>query len=556
MGRMNHTRYRAYPPVALENRSWPAAVIRRAPRWCSVDLRDGNQALPKPMGVAEKMEMFALLLAIGFTEIEVGFPAASAIEYAFVRRLIEEDRIPEGVTIQVLTPAREALIARTLEAIAGARDVIVHLYNSTSELQRRVVFGMSRDQVKSLAVGGARQIREHVDRVKPCGRVRFEYSPESFTGTELEYALEVCQAVREAWRPTRRDPVIFNLPATVESATPNVYADQVEWMRRKLGRRGDTVISVPTHNDRGTAVAAAELAMLAGAVRVEGTLFGNGERTGNACLVTLALNLFSQGIDPGLDFSRMKEVRRVYERVTGRRVPERHPYAGDLVFTAFSGSHQDAIHKGLKAQAASPDGRWEVPYLPIDPADVGAAYEEVVRINSQSGKGGVAHVMEREYGLHLPKAMHPEFSAVVQRLTEESGGEALPEELYWAFHGEYLAHPGPFVLRRFAASHKIARVTIACGERVEEIDTAYKGHDLLRPLAAAAEKLDGRGVSVMHSENHVVTGTFLCSGLHAAYVGIDLAPGRLCFGAAVAPQAERALAQALVSALNRRIAAA
>ncbi|MBI3770404.1 MAG: 2-isopropylmalate synthase [Deltaproteobacteria bacterium] len=433
-------KYRPFPAIDLPDRRWPSRTITHAPRWCSVDLRDGNQALVEPMSVARKRRMFDALVAMGFKEIEVGFPSASQPDFDFVRLLIEEDLVPDDVTIQVLTQARAPLVRRTFESIRGARRAIVHLYNSTSTLQRRVVFGLDKAGIVEIAVAGARLVRELADAM-PATDVRFEYSPESFTGTELPFAVEICEAVMDVWGPTRARPIILNLPATVEMATPNVYADQIEWFGRHVARRDALVLSVHPHNDRGTAVAAAELALMAGAERVEGTLFGNGERTGNVDVVTLALNLFSQGVDPELDVRDVDALVGVAEHCNRLPVHPRHPYAGTLVYTAFSGSHQDAIKKGLAARRANDDACWAVPYLPIDPADVGRSYEAVIRVNSQSGKGGVAYLLETDHGIRLPRAHQVEFAAVVQRLAEESGAELSSNEILRAFEAEYIA-PG------------------------------------------------------------------------------------------------------------------
>lgn len=435
-------RYRPFPPVQLPDRTWPNQTIDHAPIWCSVDLRDGNQALVEPMGVEEKLEMFRLLVKIGFKEIEVAFPSASEIEFEFVRTLIERDMIPDDVTIQVLTQAREHLIRRTFEAIRGAKRAIVHLYNSTSTLQRRVVFGMDEDGIAALAVAGAKLIRELADAM-PETEVQLEYSPESFTGTELPFSLRICSEVQAAWGPTREKPMIVNLPSTVEMGTPNVYADQIEWMHRHLPNRETIVLSVHTHNDRGTGVASSELAMMAGADRVEGTLFGYGERTGNVDLCTLALNMMSQGVDPKLDLSKLDEITEIVYRLTDNPIHPRHPYAGELVFTAFSGSHQDAINKGMQAVSAE---QWEVPYLTIDPRDVGRTFEAIIRVNSQSGKGGVAWVLRLEHGLELPKAMQPEFAQVVQRIAEQTQTEVKPDAIWAAFRAEYLERTAPFQL--------------------------------------------------------------------------------------------------------------
>lgn len=429
-------KYRPYPPVNLPARQWPSRTITKSPLWCSVDLRDGNQALADPMDGPRKRQIFDLLVEMGFKEIEVGFPAASETDFAFVRSLIEEDAIPDDVTIQILTQARESLIDRSFASLVGVRRAIVHLYNSTSELQRRVVFNLPRDGIKSIAVKGAEYMARLQDRL-PDSRLQFQYSPESFTGTELDFSLEVCEAVSDVWQPSHDRKVILNLPATVEMATPNIYADQIEWMDRHITRRDSTVLSVHPHNDRGTGIAAAELAVMAGADRVEGTLFGNGERTGNVDIVTLALNLFSQGVDPRLDFSDIDRVRRVAEDCTKLPVHPRHPYAGDLVFTAFSGSHQDAIKKGMTAMIGRNETLWEVPYLPIDPKDLGRSYEAIIRVNSQSGKGGIAYIMAADYGYDLPRGLQIDFAKVVQMIADRRGVEILSRDLHKTFVDTY-----------------------------------------------------------------------------------------------------------------------
>jgi 2-isopropylmalate synthase len=429
------TKYRSFPPIRLTDRTWPNRVIAKPPIWMSTDLRDGNQALFEPMNAERKMRMFRTLVNIGFKEIEVAFPSASDTDFSFVRTLIENDQIPADVTIEVLTQARDHLIERTMESLRGARRAIVHLYNATAPNFRRTVFGLEKDGVKEIAISSARLIRALAAK-QPETEWIFQYSPETFSGTELEFAKDVCDAVTEVWEARPEHKVIINLPATVELASPNIYADQIEWMHRNLARRDSIVLSVHPHNDRGTAVAAAELAVMAGADRVEGCLFGNGERTGNVDLVTLALNLYTQGIDPGLDFSNINEVSRTVEHCTQLPIHPRHPYVGDLVFTAFSGSHQDAIKKGLAAQ--SKDDIWEVPYLPIDPADVGRTYDSIIRVNSQSGKGGVAYLLETEYGLVMPRRLQVEFSAAVQRLTDMTGQEVTAADIWSLFREEYL----------------------------------------------------------------------------------------------------------------------
>jgi 2-isopropylmalate synthase len=439
-------KYRPYPTVPLKNRTWPDNIITKAPRWCSVDLRDGNQALRQPMNLEQKLEMFQLLVDVGFKEIEVGFPAASQVEYDFLRLLIEDELIPDDVTVQVLTQAREHLIRKSFAALKGVKKGIVHLYNSTSTLQRQVVFKMERKEIIALGVQGARIIREEAEGFD--GDIRYEYSPESFTGTELDFALEICEQVMAVWEPTPERPVIINLPATVEMATANIYADQIEWFIRHMKNRDCALISLHAHNDRGSAVAATELALMAGADRIEGTLFGNGERTGNVDIITLALNMFSQGVNPELDFSNINRVTNVYKRCTDLPVHPRHPYAGDLVYTAFSGSHQDAISKGMEAVLDDASGIWAVPYLPIDPEDVGRSYKSIICINSQSGKGGAAYIMS-QFGYKLPKNMRPGFGRVIQNETEKVGDELSHQAVYAVFEREYLQEGGYYRLKEF-----------------------------------------------------------------------------------------------------------
>jgi 2-isopropylmalate synthase len=434
-------KYRPFPPINLPDRQWPSRTITKAPIWCSVDLRDGNQALIEPMGPERKRRMFDLLLRLGFKEIEVGFPAASETDLAFVREIIEQDAIPEDVTIQVLTQSRPELIDKTFEAISDVRRAIVHLYNSTSELQRRVVFGLDRAGIIDIAVNGARQIRELADAM-PETEIVYQYSPESFSGTELDFAVEICEAVMDVWRPSPDKKMIVNLPGTVEMATANIYADQIEWFARNVRDRDSLILSLHPHNDRGTAVAATEFGVMAGADRVEGTLFGNGERTGNVDVITLALNLFSQGIDPGLTVSDIDDVVRASEYCTQLPVHPRHPYAGELVYTAFSGSHQDAIKKGFDALAKRNDDLWEVPYLPIDPKDLGRSYEAVIRVNSQSGKGGIAYVLKADHGLDLPRGVQIEFSRVVQEVADRTGKELTSRDIWKLFQDTYLRGGG------------------------------------------------------------------------------------------------------------------
>ena len=532
MPSMPATKYRPFPPVHIPDRRWPDRVIARAPIWCSVDLRDGNQALVEPMGPERKRHMFDALVEIGFREIEVGFPSASQTEYDFVRQLIEKDLVPEHVTIQVLTQAREDLILRTFDAIRGARRVIVHLYNATSSLQRRVVFGMDRAGIVDIAVRGARLVRRLAEEMSET-EVGLEYSPESFTGTELDFAVEICEAVMDAWGPGPESPILLNLPATVEMSTPNVYADQIEWFGRHIRDRASVILSVHPHNDRGTAVAAAELALMAGADRIEGTLFGNGERTGNVDLVTLALNLYTQGVDPELAFWDIDEIVRVAEHCNRLPVHPRHPYAGDLVYTAFSGSHQDAIKKGLAALDRSVGDTWEVPYLPIDPRDVGRTYEGVIRINSQSGKGGVAYVLEKDHGFRLPRDLQIEFSRCVQAITDESGGELTSRAVWEAFRDTYLARGGPIVALGYEGAGETSDgvdLDMSFHVRVEGNEKWIRGRGN-GPIAAFIDAL-GRSVGVSlqiadYSEHAVGQGA---DSAAAAYVQVMSPDGGVAWG--------------------------
>ena len=557
-------RYSAYRPVDLPDRTWPATVITEAPRWCAVDLRDGNQALIDPMSPARKKRMFELLVAMGFKEIEVGFPSASQTDFDFVRMLIEEDMIPDDVVIQVLTQSREHLIERTFEAIRGAKQAIVHLYNSTSTLQRRVVFGLDKEGIKDIAVHGAQLCKKYAEQIADETEVFFEYSPESYTGTELEFAVEVCDAVTEVWQPTPDRKVILNLPATVEMATPNVYADSIEWMHRHLARRDSVVLSLHPHNDRGTAVAAAELGYMAGADRIEGCLFGNGERTGNVCLVTLGMNLFSQGVDPQLDMRDIDDIRRTVEYCNQIPVHERHPYGGDLVYTAFSGSHQDAINKGLShmeidaAAAGVPvdDFRWEVPYLPIDPKDVGRTYEAVIRVNSQSGKGGVAYIMRTEHKLELPRRLQIEFSQVVQRMTDEAGGEVSPETMWSVFSAEYLPDPaapwGRFALKSVRQESDIdgdTTVDVVIFDSGTEVALTGRGNG---PVAAFCDALAQHGVDVRvldYAEHAMSAGG---DATAASYVECAV-DGRMLWGVGIDPSITTSSLKAIVSAVNRAV---
>ena len=474
-------KYKPFEPIRLTDRTWPDQVITQAPRWCSVDLRDGNQALVEPMLPNEKQKMWDLLVDIGFREIEVGFPAASQTDFDFVRKIIEEDRIPDGVTIQVLCQAREELIQRTCEAVSGAKSVIFHLYNSTSTLQRRVVFNMSREEVIALATDATRIVKDNVQELIASGtRLTLEYSPESYTATEMDFAVEICAAVMDVWQPTEDHKMILNLPSTVEMATPNIYADQLEYFIRHLPNRNHAVISLHTHNDRGTGVAASELGLMAGAERIEGTLFGNGERTGNCDVITMAMNMFSQGIDPGLYLVDMPKIVAVSAECTKIPIHVRQPYAGELVFTAFSGSHQDAIRKGMAFVEAGGDTAWEVPYLPIDPADVGSSYRETVRVNSQSGKGGVAFILEHHFGVSLPRDLLLDFSPIVQKLSEADGGELKPGAIWQAFVKEFVDVEGPYKLEDYqlkSANDGGEQLTasIAVGENRMEITGSGSG---------------------------------------------------------------------------------
>lgn len=531
--------------VDLADRRWPSRRIETAPRWCAVDLRDGNQALIDPMSPERKRRMFELLVRMGYKEIEVGFPAASQTDFDFVRQLIEQDLIPDDVTIQVLVQCREHLIERTFESLRGAKRAIVHFYNSTSILQRRVVFGLDRAGITAIAVDGARLCQKYAEIHTPDTEIYYEYSPESYTGTELDYALEICSAVIEAVDPSPDRKLIINLPATVEMITPNVYADSIEWMHRNLPRRDSLVLSVHPHNDRGTGVAAAELAVLAGADRVEGCLFGNGERTGNVDLVTLGLNLFSQGIDPQIDFSGIDEIRRTVEYCNQLPVHERHPYAGDLVFTAFSGSHQDAIKKGLDAQG---DGYWAVPYLPIDPKDLGRSYEAVIRVNSQSGKGGVAYIMKSEHHLDLPRRMQIEFSGVIQRHTDDAGGEVGPQQMWDIFQEEYFADRR-IAVNSYSVSTVDGKVEIAVEASLDGGECRLEGVGN-GPIDAFTHALRDQGVNVRvldYAEHALTAGD---DAQAAAYVECEI-DGEIRWGVGIDGSILTASLKAVASAVNR-----
>jgi 2-isopropylmalate synthase len=552
------SKYRPFAPINLPDRTWPGATITRPPIWLSTDLRDGNQALIEPMDADRKLRMFRALVKIGFKEIEVGFPSASQTDFDFVRKLIEDDMIPDDVTIQVLTQSRDELIRRTFDSLRGAKRAIVHLYNPTSPLFRRVVYGKDKAGIIEIAVAGARMFNECAS-MQPDTDWRYEYSPENFTMTELDFAKEICEAVMDVWRASPKRPVILNLPATVEVATPNVYADQIEWMHRNLKHRDSVILSLHPHNDRGTGVAAAELAVMAGADRIEGCLFGNGERTGNVCLVTLGMNLYSQGIHPGLDFSDMGSIIRTAEYCTDLPVHPRHPYAGELVFTAFSGSHQDAIKKGLAAQRAEEAAgnmQWDVPYLPIDPADVGRTYEAVIRVNSQSGKGGIAYLLERDYGLSLPRLLQIEFSQVIQQITDTTGKELTSAEIHATFEREYLAARAPLTYLDHrtqhtssdgAVEHLTARLKIDGDESV----LTGAGNGPVDAFIHALRGSTGLDIHVLHYHEHGVG-----SGEDAnavAYVQIRAGADRTCYGVGVDPNIVTATLRAVISATNRSI---
>jgi len=544
------TKYRPFPPVLLPGRKWPGRTLDHAPIWCSVDLRDGNQALAQPMSVDEKLEYFEMLVRIGFREIEVGFPSASQIEFDFCRRLIEERLIPDGVTIQVLCQCRNELITRSLEAIRGAKNVIFHLYNSTSPKQREYVFRASRTEIVKIATDAVSFLKDQMRPLVEEGtRVRLEYSPESFTSTELDFSLEICEAVTDIWQPAPDNKILLNLPATVEYATPNVHADQIEWMSTHLTRRELTTLSLHTHNDRGTGIAATELSLLAGADRVEGTLFGLGERTGNLDIATLALNLYLHGIHPGLDFSDINGIREVYERCTRMEIHPRHPYAGDLAFTAFSGSHQDAIKKSWEQQRA--DKPWDVLYIPIDPADIGRSYKAIIRINSQSGKGGVAYILEKEFGYQLPKPMQKEIGRIINGISDKKGAELTPQEIHDAFVQTYIARDTPVGLVEFCTIERSSTVT--CEARI-----FHDGSELVLkgagngPIDAFVDALRSTGLPrfdvLSYSEHSLGAGAGACA---VSYMQIKMPTGRTFYGVGSDTNIELASIKAIVSALNR-----
>ena len=552
---LNYKKYKRFETIELKDRKWPNNTINKAPIWCSVDLRDGNQALIDPMIVEEKIEMFQFLIKLGFKEIEIGFPAASQIEYDFLRQLVDRKLIPDDVVVQVLTQCREELIDRTFEAIEGCKQAIVHIYNSTSTLQRDVVFHMDREHITEIAVKGTQMVKERAEKFP--GKIILEYSPESFTGTELDYALEICNAVSRTWEPTPENPMIINLPSTVEMNTPNVYADQIEWMIKHLDNRESIIVSIHPHNDRGTGVASAELAMLAGADRVEGTLFGNGERTGNVDILNIAYNMFSQGINPMLNIEHINEIIEIYERCCKLPIHPRHPYAGKLVFTAFSGSHQDAINKGVQAMKERGSEIWQVPYLPIDPADIGREYEPIVRINSQSGKGGVAFIMDTYFGFKLPKAMHKEFANVIQEISEKQG-EVSPDQIMECFRAEYLNKKEPIHFRRLKVddlsgsvqSEFDTRVTVVYTDHGEEKTFEAIGNGPIDAVQRGLSHELGIAIKILDYEEHA-----LQSGANsqaAAYIHLlDNNTGSVTYGVGVSSNITRASVRAIFSAINR-----
>ena len=551
---LNYKRYKRVPVLNYPERQWPNKEIQKAPIWCSVDLRDGNQALIEPMVVEEKIEFFKLLVKLGFKEIEVGFPAASQIEYDFLRTLVEQNLIPDDVKVQVLIQCREHLIKRTFEAIQGCKNVIIHIYNSTSTLQRDVVFDMNREEIKQIAIDGTEMVKKYMKGFD--GNIQLQYSPESFTGTEMDFALEICEAVKDVWQPTVENPIIFNLPATVEMTTPNVYADQIEWMSTHFTDRDKIILSIHPHNDRGCGVAASELALLAGADRIEGTLFGNGERTGNVDVLNIAYNMFSQGINPELDIENVNEIIEVYERCTKMDIDPRHPYAGKLVFTAFSGSHQDAINKGVHALEQRKSPYWEVPYLPIDPSDLGRKYEPIVRINSQSGKGGVAFVMDHYYGFKLPKVMHKELADEIQAISERPG-EVSPSQIMDKFREMYINAKYPLHFRKMR--------TEDISETVEGYDTkvvlTYTFKDELKtiegfgngPIDAVKHALCNQGgfktKLTMYEEHALTTGS---DSQAASYIELmNSETGERAFGVGISSNITRSSVRAIFSAMNR-----
>ncbi len=549
-----YTKYQPYPTMAMADRTWPNKIIDKAPLWCSVDLRDGNQALETPMGLDQKLAFFDFLVKMGFKEIEIGFPAASETEYEFTRALIDQKLIPDDVTIQVLTQSRGHIIKKTFEALEGAKNAVVHLYNSTSTLQRDVVFGNSQSETVDLAVYGAKLIKD-LAKNYPDTNFTFEYSPESFTGTEMNFAAEICNAVTEIWQPTPNNKIIFNLPATVEMSTPNVYADQIEYMCRNLKNRESIIVSLHTHNDRGTAVAAAELGLMAGADRIEGTLFGNGERTGNSDILTLAMNMYTQGIDPELDFSHIDDIIEIYERSTRMPVPQRHPYAGDLVYTAFSGSHQDAIRKGMERMKSAPQ-YWGVPYLPMDPMDVGRTYDPIIRINSQSGKGGVTFILEQNYSLFMPKSFQKDAGAVITQVSDEMQCELSPETIYDIFKKEYVDIRTPVRLVQYRTETVDAERDVLAieAEVIYNEETHFiegEGNGVVSAFCHAMEDLLNISINIVNYRGHSLDlGT---DSRAISYIETKDGTGKRYFGAGTSSSVGRSSLRAVVSTINKML---
>jgi len=558
------TKYRRHPLVELPDRQWPDRTIDKAPIWCSVDLRDGNQSLAVPMNIEEKLEMFEMLVKCGFKQIEVGFPSASDTEFNFTRRLIEEDRIPDDVSIQVLVQCKQGLIERTADSLIGSKNAIIHLYNSTNPQQREIVFDKSKEEIRDIAVQGTRWVKDQLPKLAGT-HVQFEYSPESFSLTEVDYALEVCEAVAEVWQPTPEAPMIWNLPVTVEVSTPNVHADQIEWFCRKMKHRDTVIVSLHTHNDRGTGVACTELGIMAGAQRVEGTLFGNGERTGNLDIITVALNMYSQGVDPELDFGDIERLRETYERCTRMTVHDRHPYSGDLVFTAFSGSHQDAINKGFKHYEAKQqtDPVWDVPYLPIDPQDIGRQYDSIIRINSQSGKGGVAYVLEEDFGYQLPKAMHPEVGRVVNQHADRTGNEVTAAELLEVFEKTYIESRHPITLGSFHADTEVSeqggqaahcKATISFNGAQKTIEGFGNGpiDAFVHAVYPLVEGTAAEAFTVLNFSQHSKGSG--AKAVSVAYIHLEGQDGTRLFGVGEDTNIGLASIKAVASALNRILA--
>lgn len=547
------TKYKPWGTIDLPNRQWPNRTINKVPQWCSVDLRDGNQALPVPMGINEKLDLFELLCKIGFTQIEIGFPSAAQTEFDFARKLIDGKLVPPGISLQVLTQAREHLIKRSFESLQGAEKVIIHLYNSTSPLQRRVTFGKSKEEIKKIAIDGVKLVKKFLPEL-PDTNIQLEYSPESFSDTEIEYSLEVCEAVMDAWEPTEKSPIILNLPATVELFTPNVHADQIEWFCNNMKERNKAIISLHTHNDRGTGTAATELGLLAGADRVEGTLFGNGERTGNLDIVTVALNMYAQGLHPKLNFENLEKIRDIYEKSTGMSVHERHPYAGDLVFTAFSGSHQDAIKKGMdlrKKNEEPENSHWQIPYLSVDPGDLGRSYEAIIRINSQSGKGGVAYVLSREFGLDLPKKMHVEIGEFVNLKADLESKELVAKDVYEIFQNEFLNQKDPLSLISYSTSEteNILNIKAKILLNGKEMNIEGSGNGPINAFVQALDHNELKQFKLTDYRQHSIgEGSATRS---ATYIRLMNNNGKNRYGCGIDSSIEKSGLLALISAINR-----